>query len=68
MQVDPIKPTLKASGTKRLTLKSDEPLSNVAFKFNLRRYTKALAYGMVYGSGHGKFASEMKVGQCRLTL
>jgi hypothetical protein len=40
VQVDPIKPTLKAYGTKRLTLKSDEPLSNVAFKFNLRRYSK----------------------------
>jgi len=41
VQVDPIKPTLKASGTKRLTLKSDEPLSNVALKFKLRRYTSA---------------------------
>ena len=26
VQVDPVKPTLKASGTKRLTLKPDEPL------------------------------------------
>jgi len=41
VQVDPIKPTLKASGTQRLTLKSDKPLSNVAFRFNLRRYNKA---------------------------
>jgi hypothetical protein len=40
VQVDPIKPTLKASGTKRLKLQYDEPLSKVAFKFNLRRYTK----------------------------
>ena len=40
MQVDPIKPTLNAPGTKRLKLKYDEPLSNVAFKFNLRRYSK----------------------------
>jgi hypothetical protein len=38
VQVDPIKPTLKASGTKPLTLRSDEPLSNVAFNFNLRSY------------------------------
>ena len=39
MQVDdPIKLTLKAPGTKRLTLKCDEPLSNVALIFNLRRY------------------------------
>ena len=29
---------LKAPGTKRLKLKYDEPLSNFAFKFNLRRY------------------------------
>ena len=40
MQVDPIKPTLKAPGTKRLKLKNDVPLSNFAFKFNLRRYNK----------------------------
>ena len=40
MQVDPIKPTLKAPGTKRLKLKYDKMLSNIAFKFNLRRYTK----------------------------
>jgi len=38
VQVDPIKPTLKAPGTQRLNLKCDGPLSNVAFKFNLRRY------------------------------
>ena len=39
VQVAPIKPTLKAPGTKRLKLKCDEPLSNVAFNFNLRRYS-----------------------------
>jgi hypothetical protein len=39
VQVDPIKPTLKAPGTLRLNLKSDELLSNVAFNFNLRRNT-----------------------------
>jgi hypothetical protein len=33
---------LKAPGTKRLKLKHHGPLSNVAFKFNLRRYTTAL--------------------------
>jgi hypothetical protein len=43
VQVDPIKPTLKAPGTKRLKLQYDEPLSNFAFNFNLRRYTPALA-------------------------
>ena len=40
MQVDPIKPTLNAPGTKRLTLKCDGQLSNFAFNFNLRRYNK----------------------------
>ena len=38
VQVDPIKPTSKASGSERLRLKCDEPLSKIAFKFNLRRY------------------------------
>jgi hypothetical protein len=38
VQVDPIKPTLKATGTERLKLKYEELLSNVGFKFNLRRY------------------------------
>ena len=41
MQVDPIKPNLKAPGSKRLKLKYDEPLSNFAFNFNLRRYIEA---------------------------
>jgi len=38
--VDPIKPTLKAPGIKLLKLKYDNPLSNFAFEFNLRRYIK----------------------------
>jgi hypothetical protein len=33
-----MKPTLKAPGTKRLKLRYDDPLSNLAFKFNIRRY------------------------------
>ena len=41
MQVSPIKPTLKAPGTKRLKLNNDKLLSNFAFKFNLRRYIEA---------------------------
>ena len=41
VQVDPIRPTLKAPGTKRLKLKYDGPLSNFAFKFKLRRYIMA---------------------------
>ena len=41
MQVDPIKPVLKAPKTKRLKQKKYEPHSNFAFKSNLRRYNKA---------------------------
>jgi len=40
VQVDPIKPTSKAPGTRRLKLNYDEPLSRFAFKFNLRRCNK----------------------------
>jgi hypothetical protein len=32
-----MKPTLIAPGTKRSKLKHDEPLSKIAFRFNLRR-------------------------------
>ena len=41
--VDPIKPTLKAPGAKRLKLKYDEMLSIFAVKFNLRRATPRVA-------------------------
>jgi hypothetical protein len=41
VQVDSIRPTLKAPGIKRLKLRHDTRLSNVAFKFDLRRYTAA---------------------------
>ena len=34
-----MKLVLKAPGTKRLKLIYDGPLSNFAFKFNLRRYS-----------------------------
>ena len=40
MQVAPIKPTLKAPGTKRLKVKYDGLLSSFSFKFHLRRYTE----------------------------
>ena len=41
-QVKPIKPALKAPGTKRLKLKYDELPSSFAFNFNLRRYSVGL--------------------------
>ena len=49
MQVDPIKPTLKPPGMKRLKLKHDGLLSSFAFKFNLRRYTEEC--GRICGRG-----------------
>ena len=42
MQVDPVKPKLKAPGTKRLKPKFDRSLLNFAFKFNLRRYSEVV--------------------------
>jgi len=38
VQVDPIKPTLKAPAPKRLKLNCDKLLPTSAFKFNLRRF------------------------------
>jgi len=43
VQVGPIKPMLKAPGSKLLDLTCDKPLSKFAFKFNLRRYSVAVA-------------------------
>ena len=40
VQVDPIKPKLKASTSKRLKLRCDSLLSIFAFKFSLRRYSE----------------------------
>jgi hypothetical protein len=69
VQVDTLKPTLKAPGTKRLKLDFDELLSSFAFKFNLRRYAKAIKNevelaGMV--EAHLRDGVAM-VGRCRLT-
>ena len=38
MQVEPLKPTLKAPGAMPLTLHYDESLSSFAFKVSLSRY------------------------------
>ena len=62
MQVDPIKLALKARGTKRLKLKYDKLLSNVAFNFNLRRYPKS-TYDLYVVA-----IDDDVVGRCRLTL
>ena len=42
MQVDPIKPTVKAPESRRLKQNFDELLSNGALKFTLRPYTKVV--------------------------
>jgi hypothetical protein len=50
VQIDPIKQTLKAPGTKRLKLTHDELLSicfNFALNFNLRRYIMVPAADMM---------------------
>ena len=62
VQVDPIKPTLLPTGTKRLKVRYDGPLSSVAFKFNLRCYnleaTRYLpqVYASYYASGSGSLS------------
>ena len=82
MQVDPIKPILKAPGTKHLKLEYDHLLSSFAFNFNLCRYTleqclslahlHALYAGLLIFparlSCDWSFACVPMVGQCRLTL
>ena len=40
MQVDPIKPVLKAPGSILLKLRNDGPLSDFAFHFNLRCFSE----------------------------
>jgi len=40
VHVDPIKPTLKPPGTKRLKLKYEKLVSNFDFNYSLRRYDK----------------------------
>jgi peroxiredoxin len=42
VQVDPIKPTLKAPGTERLNLKYEQLVSSFCFKFKLRRYSEGV--------------------------
>ena len=66
MQVDPIKPTLKAPGTQRLKLKYDKLLSSFAFNFNLRRYNTESDHLFHLNYAVTLFnASE--VGRCRFT-
>ena len=43
VQVEPMKPVLKAPGSKHLKLNHNNLLTRFAFNFNLRRYTSAAA-------------------------
>ena len=63
VQVEPMKPVMKAPGTKRLKLKYVTLLSNSAFDFNLRcyppgkvmvDYTDQPSFAMVCGSCPGR--------------
>jgi hypothetical protein len=69
VQVDPIKPTLKPPGTKRLKLTYDEPVSNFAFKFSLRRYNEAPEESAAAAAAALEaLLPALLVGQCSLTL
>ena len=76
MQLDPIKPTLKAPGTERLKLIYDELLSSFAFNFNLRRYSQgtlryligeAMYGGRVSDSYDRRILNTYLVGRCWFT-
>jgi hypothetical protein len=51
VQVEPMKPVLKAPGTKRLKLTYDGLFSNVAFNINLRRYAEDAAVAAALEEG-----------------
>ena len=74
VQVDPLKPTLKVPGTKRLTLEFDEPVSSFAFRFNLRRYAMgwAAAAGFPRQGGNRPISvyrlGEMPIHSCGQTV
>ena len=69
MQVDPIKPALKAPGTERLKLEYDELLSSSAFQLNLRRYIEGLESDIkfvVAGLGRGLHSSSSQLNLSRV--
>jgi hypothetical protein len=79
VQVDPIKPNLKAPGTNRLRLNYEKLLPSFAFNLSLRRYAKERATELLQEvSGRPaileavyKYWTEKRkrtVGRCSLTL
>jgi len=67
VQVDSMKPTLKAPGCKRSKLRYEELLSTFAFKFNLRRYNLG-GFTADDEASVVKIQAAAKVVRCRLTL
>jgi len=68
VQFDPIKPMLKAPGTKRLKLNCDETLSSFAFNFNLRCHTKDGELAVMSGGEDGFVRKVTGAGRARHTL
>jgi len=61
----PVSKPESAFSHQRLTkLKCDEPLSNVAFNFNMRRYTKDKFEAMKEDGGDPASSRPVKVGRC----
>ena len=62
MQVEPIRPTLKAPGSMLLKLTCNDLLSNFAMKLNLRHYSKEelrrLAASRASSPGPGQYSAE----------
>jgi len=63
VRVEPMTPKLKAPGIMFFKLKYDEPLSNFAFEFNLRRYDVLVA-----SEATRLTDAAAKVDRCRLTV
>ena len=55
MQIDPNKPTLKATRSVRLKLIFSKLLSSIAFKFNLRRYNTDVNAKDIFEAGWCSF-------------
>ena len=71
MQVDPIKPKMKAPGSKRLKLQYDALLSKFGLEFSLRCYSEAAVAELEEERGRSAVVAavaEDKVGRCRLTV
>jgi hypothetical protein len=58
-----MRPKLKVPATNPLTLKYDEPVSNLAFKINLGRYAEVRA---AWDGGAAVEGAWSEVGRCRL--